>query len=66
MAQAAAYFLFRLYRDSPKKRRRRTPQLDARDSAIRELFAGGVHPNQIAAQFSITPERVYQLIKVAW
>jgi hypothetical protein len=65
VAQAAAYVLNRLYQNSPRRRIRRDRTLDERDGIIRNLYASGVHPNDIAAQYGITPERVYQIIKLS-
>ncbi len=62
VAQAAKYLLIRLYQNSPRRRIRRDWTLEDRDKAIRDLYAQGVHPNEIAAKFGITPERVYQII----
>jgi hypothetical protein len=63
LAEAIAYLISIQYIEFAPYRRRRTPQLNQRDQIIKQLHADGIHPNEIAAQFGITPERVYQIIK---
>jgi len=60
LSDAVAVFVSCLYQSTSPTKRNLKKQ---RKQTIRDLYAKGIHPNKIAAQFGITPERVYQIIK---
>jgi hypothetical protein len=61
--QATTLLLVRLYLSVYMRRPKRTLNMDKRDVEIQQLWQQGVHPNDIALRFNITPERIYQIIK---
>jgi len=63
VAFSARYVLHIPYDGIVPYKRHRTIELNKRDTEICQLWQRGVHPNDLAIQFNITPERVYQIIK---